>query len=131
MKVPVGLSVLHPRRAHGKQSPGTKVLGPAECRITESSGAWADLAGVIEKSGGCIVGSYKEPLGGHPVVISILPIDAIEPTPFQRDLSDAHHKRLGDVTNKTFSLGKCHVRAARVFQECLKLARKELALGQI
>src|SRR5207245_6454187 len=33
--------------------------------------------------------------------ISILPIDAVEPTPFQRDLSDAHHKRLADVINKT------------------------------
>jgi hypothetical protein len=32
---------------------------------------------------------------------SILPIDAVEPTPFQRDLSDAHHKRLADVINKT------------------------------
>src|SRR5205807_4751746 len=42
-----------------------------------------------------------EPLGGHPVLISILPIDAVEPTPFQRDLSDAHHKRLADVINKT------------------------------
>ena len=55
----------------------------------------------IEKAGGCVVGSYKEPLGGHPIFISILPIDAVEPTPFQRDLSDAHHKRLADVIDKT------------------------------
>ena len=47
------------------------------------------------------MGSYKEPLGGHPVLLSTLPIDAVEPTPFQRDLSDAHHKRLADVINKT------------------------------
>jgi len=33
--------------------------------------------------------------------LSVLPIDAIEPTPFQRDLSDTHHKRLADVINKT------------------------------
>jgi ParB family chromosome partitioning protein len=59
------------------------------------------VASAVEKSGGCIVGSYKDPLGGHPVLISILPIDAVEPTPFQRDLSDAHHKRLADVINKT------------------------------
>jgi ParB family chromosome partitioning protein len=44
---------------------------------------------------------YKEPLGGHPVLLAILPIDAIEPTPFQRDLSDTHHKRLADVIAKT------------------------------
>ena len=61
----------------------------------------AEAAGVIERAGGCIVGSYKEPLGGHPVLLSILPVDAVEPTPFQRDLSDAHHKRLADVINKT------------------------------
>jgi ParB family chromosome partitioning protein len=47
------------------------------------------------------VGLYKEPLGGHPTLLSILPIDKIEPTPFQRDLSDAHHKRLADVISKT------------------------------
>jgi ParB family transcriptional regulator, chromosome partitioning protein len=76
-------------------------LGPAECRIAGLSDAATEVTGAIEEAGGCVVGSYKEPLGGHPVVISILPIDAIEPTPFQRDLSDAHHKRLADVINKT------------------------------
>jgi hypothetical protein len=48
-----------------------------------------------------MVGLYKDPLGGHQTLLSILPIDKIEPTPFQRDLSDAHHKRLADVINKT------------------------------
>jgi len=61
----------------------------------------AEVTEAIEKAGGCAVGAYKEPLGGHPVLIAILPIDAVEPTPFQRDLSDAHHKRLADVINKT------------------------------
>jgi ParB family transcriptional regulator, chromosome partitioning protein len=69
--------------------------------LTEPSGAASEVTQAIEKAGGCVVGSYKEPLGGHPVFISILPIDAVEPTPFQRDLSDAHHKRLADVINKT------------------------------
>jgi len=59
------------------------------------------VVALIEKFGGCVVGSYKEPLGGHPVLLSILPIDKVEPTPFQRDLSDTHHKRLADVINKT------------------------------
>jgi len=69
--------------------------------MIELSGATAEIAGAIEKAGGCVVGSYREPLGGHVVLVSILPIDAVEPTPFQRDLSDAHHKRLADVINKT------------------------------
>jgi len=84
-----------------KAKPGSKGLGPRECRLEQVSGSAADAAEAIEKAGGCLVGSYKEPLGGHPVLISILPIDAVEPTPFQRDLSDAHHKRLADVIDKT------------------------------
>jgi len=59
------------------------------------------VAEAIEKAGGCLVGSYKEPFGGHPLLLSVLPIAAVEPTPFQRDLSDTHHKRLADVINKT------------------------------
>src|SRR5262249_35272362 len=78
-----------------------KGLGPAECRMAEPSGAATELTAAIEKAGGWVAGSYKDPLGGHPVRISILPIDAVEPTPFQRDLSDAHHKRPADVINNT------------------------------
>lgn len=89
------------RRRPRKAKPGTKGLGPAECQLREPSGGAAEAAQAVEKAGGCVVGSYKEPLGGHPLLLAVLPIDAIEPTPFQRDLSDAHHKRLADVINKT------------------------------
>jgi len=89
------------RRRPRKAKPGTKGLGPAECRLEQPTGAAADAAEAIAKVGGCVVGSYKEPLAGHPVLLCVLPIDAVEPTPFQRDLSDAHHKRLADVIHKT------------------------------
>ena len=89
------------RRRPRKAKPRTKGLGPAECQLPELAGKAAEAAEVIQKAGGCVIGSYKEPLGGHPVLLAVLPIDAIEPTPFQRDLSDTHHKRLADVINKT------------------------------
>jgi ParB family transcriptional regulator, chromosome partitioning protein len=89
------------RRRPRKAKPGTKGLQALECRLEEPAAAAAPTVEAIEKSGGCMVGSYKEPLGGHPVLLAVLPIDAIEPTPFQRDLSDTHHKRLADVINKT------------------------------
>jgi ParB family chromosome partitioning protein len=57
--------------------------------------------GSCREGWGLCGGLYKEPLGGHTTLLSILPIDKIEPTPFQRDLSDARHKRLADVINKT------------------------------
>jgi len=89
------------RRRPRIAKPGTKGLGPTECRLEQPTGAAAEAAEAIAKAGGCVVGSYKDPLGGHPLSLSILPIDSVEPTPFQRDLSDAHHRRLADVINKT------------------------------
>jgi len=89
------------RKRPRKAKAGTKGLPPTECLIQERSGVVADLAAAVENAGGCVIGSYKDPLGGHPLLLSILPIDAVEPTPFQRDLSDTHHKRLADVINKT------------------------------
>jgi ParB family chromosome partitioning protein len=89
------------RRRPRKAKPGTKGLDPAACRLEQSEGSIAEAAEEVEKAGGCVVGQYKEPLGGHPTLLSILPIDKIEPTPFQRDLSNAHHKRLADVFQKT------------------------------
>jgi ParB family chromosome partitioning protein len=90
-----------PVRRPRKAKPATRGLTPADSRLEQPEGAAADAAAVIEQAGGFVVGLYKEPLGGHQTLVAILPIDKIEPTPFQRDLSDAHHKRLADVINKT------------------------------
>jgi ParB family chromosome partitioning protein len=89
------------RRRPRKAKPGTRGLTPREARLEKPEGAAAEVCEAIEKAGGCTVGSYREPLGGNPVLLAVLPIDAIEPTPFQRDLSEAHHKRLADVIHKT------------------------------
>ncbi len=59
------------------------------------------LAARVEEVGGTVIGRYRDPLGGTPLLFAVLPIDQIEPTPFQRDLSDAHHKRLAEVITKT------------------------------
>src|SRR6476661_134183 len=89
------------RRRPRKAKPGTKGLDPAQCRLERSEGSAAEAAEAVEKAGGCVVGQYKEPLGGHTTLLAILPTGKIEPTPSQRDLSDTHHKRLADVINKT------------------------------
>ena len=89
------------KRRPRKAKPHTKGLDPAQCRLEQSEGSAAEATRAVEKAGGCVVGLYKDPLGGHETLLSILPIDKVEPTPFQRDLSDAHHKRLADVISKT------------------------------
>jgi len=89
------------KRRPRKAKPHTKGPDPAQCRLEQSEGSAAEATRAVEKAGGCVVGLYKDPLGGHQTLLSILPIDKVEPTPFQRDLSDAHHKRLADVISKT------------------------------
>src|ERR1700757_1407881 len=89
------------RRGPRKAKPGTKGLSPAECQVPKLAGSAADAAEAVEKASGWVVGSYKDPLGGHALLLAVLPIDSVEPTPFQRDVSDVHHKRLADVINKT------------------------------
>lgn len=55
------------------------------------------LAAAVEDDGGAVLATYREPFGGTPVVLAALPIDRVEPTPYQRDPSDAHVKRLMNV----------------------------------
>jgi ParB family transcriptional regulator, chromosome partitioning protein len=54
----------------------------------------ARLAEAIEADGGTALASYRDPLGGHWQIFAGLPIDLVEPTPYQRDLSDAHVAKL-------------------------------------
>ncbi|NIR42399.1 MAG: ParB N-terminal domain-containing protein [Gemmatimonadetes bacterium] len=54
----------------------------------------------IEDDGGVVLGVYKDPLGGNWQALAGLPIDRVEPTPFQRDLSEAHTKKLADAIDK-------------------------------
>ena len=89
------------RRTPRKQKAESAGLDPLSCRLEPSDPAIAGLEKIIESEGGIVVGQYKEPLGGHPLVTAILPVSKIEPTPFQRDLSDTHHKRLAEVIQKT------------------------------
>jgi ParB family transcriptional regulator, chromosome partitioning protein len=84
-----------------KQKADSAGLDPLACRVEEGDPTLAPLENIIEAEGGLVVGRYLDPLGGHPLVMAILPVMKIEPTPFQRDLSDAHHKRLADVIQKT------------------------------
>lgn len=59
-----------------------------------------ELAKLVEGDGGQIVGSYKEPLGGKHVVLAALPIDEVEPTPYQRDRSESHVKKLANAMER-------------------------------
>jgi ParB family chromosome partitioning protein len=64
----------------------------------------ADISGVVElvrSAGGAPIGAYLEPLGGRPLLLASLPFSAVQPTPFQRDLSPTHAKRLAVAIEAT------------------------------
>ena len=89
------------KRRPRKQKPGTRGLAPAETRLENLSGDAQAVAERVESVGGHLLGSYHDPLGKQPVLVAILPIDSVEPTPFQRDLSQVHHRKLADVLDRT------------------------------
>src|SRR5437762_6056526 len=88
-------------RALRKATPKSKGLDVVGCKVDSSAPALREVVARVEKEGGIVVGSCLDPLGGTPLTIAILPVDSIEPTPFQRDLSEAHHKKLAGVIEKT------------------------------
>jgi ParB family chromosome partitioning protein len=48
----------------------------------------------IADVGGLVLGSYRDPFGGRELILGALPHRSVQPTPFQRDLSPTHTKRL-------------------------------------
>jgi ParB family chromosome partitioning protein len=58
------------------------------------------LADQVERDGGTVLAIYQEPVGDHWQIFALLPMDKVEPTPYQRDLSPTHAKKLQDVVKK-------------------------------
>jgi ParB family chromosome partitioning protein len=69
-------------------------LDAAQIALPLDDAAVAGLVAEVGAAGGAALGAYREPLAGKPLLLAALPIAAIEPTPFQRDLSPTHAKRL-------------------------------------
>jgi len=58
------------------------------------------LAEQVERDGGSALAIYQDPVGEHWQIFGLLPMDKVEPTPYQRDLSPTHVKRLYEVVKK-------------------------------
>ena len=86
-----------PRRKKNAQPRGLPAADVASGEPPEEIHA---LTEDIRQAGGAVVGTYRDPLGGHWQLIASLPVEKVEPTPFQRDLSDTHVKRLFDVVGR-------------------------------
>ncbi len=84
------------RRARGRLAPAKarRGLEASEVLLPLDQPDVAELVAHIGAVGGAALGAYRDPLGGRPLVVASLPLAAVQPTPFQRDLSPTHTKRL-------------------------------------
>ncbi len=58
------------------------------------------LAEQVARDGGHVLACYQEPLKDAWQLFALLPLARVEPTPYQRDLSKPHVKRLQEVIKK-------------------------------
>ncbi len=86
------------KRTRGKLAPGgeSRGLTAAEVALGVDDPQVAPLAAWVRQAGGTPVGAYRDPLGGRPLLLASLPLATVQPTPFQRDLSPTHTKRLAE-----------------------------------
>jgi ParB family chromosome partitioning protein len=91
------------KAGRGKLAPGKRARGldAAEVAIGKDSAEIAEVVALVSDAGGAFIGAYREPLGGRPLVLASLPLGAVQPTPFQRDLSPTHAKRLAAKIDET------------------------------
>jgi ParB family chromosome partitioning protein len=95
------LKRLPPKKRPRKAKAGTRGAEAAQAVLPELSGLAAETKAAVERAGGVVVGQYADPIGQQPLLLAVLPVASMEPTPFQRDVSDMHHKKLADVIDRT------------------------------
>ena len=89
-----------PKRRRRKKAPEPRGLEASRLADRDPPAAVTELIEQIKRDGGSVLGTFRDPLGGHWQILAGLPLDRVEPTPYQRDLSDAHVRRLTDAIDR-------------------------------
>ena len=96
-KVTRAAGVVRRRRQPAHASTG---LAAIELQAAAPPAEVAEAHRAIEGDGGKVLAIYREPYGGRWVMLAALPIELVEPTPYQRNLSDTHVLKLELVIGK-------------------------------
>ncbi|HUL69763.1 MAG TPA: ParB/RepB/Spo0J family partition protein [Gemmatimonadales bacterium] len=83
-----------------KKAPEARGLTATELLGGHAPAEVIELAMQIEGQGGSVLATYRDPLGGHWQLLAGLPIELVAPTPYQRDLSETHLKRLANAIDQ-------------------------------
>jgi len=91
------------KRSRGKLAPGAEVRGldAGSVAVPLEEPDIAGLVDQVRRAGGAPIGAYRDPLGGRALLLASLPLGQVQPTPFQRDLSPTHAKRLAQKIDET------------------------------
>src|SRR6478752_5171473 len=100
-----------PKRANTNRAPRGRLAPRKEKRglsaeqvvLELDASEVAPLVAEVTAAGGAAIGAYREPFSGRPLVLAALPLGAVQPTPFQRDLSPTHTKRLAEKIEESGS----------------------------
>lgn len=90
-----------PRRRRKKNiEPGSRGLTSAQAAGGAPPAKLKQLGEAIETDGGRNLATFRDPLGGNWQILAVLPVERLQPTPFQRDLSAGHVQRLQEAIDR-------------------------------
>ena len=88
------------KRKRATAEPASRGLDARRLASAEPPASVDELSRAIEEDGGAVLATFRDPLGSNWQVLAALPLDRVEPTPFQRDLSQAHVGRVARAIDK-------------------------------
>lgn len=88
------------KKKKAEAAPASRGLDARRLATATPPAGVTTLARTIEDDGGAALAVYRDPLGAHWQILASLPLDRVEPTPFQRDLSESHVDRLAAAIDK-------------------------------
>ena len=89
-----------PRKKKKGAEPASRGLPAGELASGDTPSEVSRLVAEIETDGGSVLAVFRDPLGGKWQILAALPVEKVAPTPFQRDVSPAHAKRLAAVIDR-------------------------------
>jgi len=88
------------RKKKAAAEAASRGLSPEEVADDGAPAAVRTLAAEIRADGGTVLGIYRDPLGGNWQMLAALPLPRVEPTPYQRDLSETHVDKLSAAIDR-------------------------------
>jgi len=88
------------RKQKKKAAAESRGLAAKQVGALEPPPAVQKVSEAIAADGGTVLAVYRDPLGGNWQILAALPLDKVEPTPYQRDLSETHVQRLAQAIDK-------------------------------